>query len=107
MAKKAVQAPQPRAGEVPKRTVRRIEDPFAPEIFVTQAPDLWRFGDNVHVTFTTGRYTHGEPQGADAVVVGRVVMPIAVAQGLALSLYSWLDRLGLRPGGMPKKEDVQ
>lgn len=92
----------------PKRSMRRVENPLAPEIFVTDRPDFWLQGGNMHMTLTTGRFDHTPGNlGADSVVVGRIVMPVEVAQRLAVELFSWLDELGLRPGGTPKKGGVQ
>jgi hypothetical protein len=93
--------------EVPQRIpVVRIDNPHAPEIFITDVPGFWLYQGNVHLTLEATRVNHNGDSGPvnNRVVVARVVMPVACAQKLAASLYDFLKTRGLDP--VPKPIDI-
>jgi hypothetical protein len=68
-----------------------VEDAFAPEIFATWAHNFSIPGGTVvSITLTSQRMVEGKFQD---VVVGRLVMPVAGAQGLIGGLSSFLASL--------------
>src|SRR4051812_6872148 len=80
-----------------------IDNPHAPEVFAEGALGFFLKDGNVHVTFSAPRVDHRTSPGPiNRVVVGRVVMPLAGAHGLALGLYDFLKKNGIdlaRPEG--------
>lgn len=79
-----------------------VENLFAPEVFATEASSFSRGPSTVTVTFTSHRFDNSQSPGAQKrVVVGRLVMPIPAAQGLAAGLYDYLKRNGLDPVPLP------
>ncbi len=81
-------------------SMKFIDNPLAPEIFAGAAAGFLLMNGNVHITFTVPRPDHdpghlGHPM--NTVVVGRVVMPLAGAQGLVHGLYDFLKRRGFDP----------
>lgn len=85
------------------------ENPFAPETFATSADSFALLGStNISINLVSTRMVAGELVD---VVVGRVVMPIAGAQGLVGGLNQFLGNFGLAPlktgvteGGEPDSE---
>lgn len=71
------------------------ENLSAPEIFATEGTYFSLTGPNVTVTLTSLRWDNrGEAPVLRRVVVGRLVMPIAAAQSLTVTLYDHLAKHG-------------
>lgn len=71
------------------------ENLAAPEIFATEGTYFALVGPNVTVTLTSLRWDNGvQPPVLKRVVVGRLVMPIAAAQSLTVTLYDHLAKHG-------------
>ena len=71
------------------------ENLFAPEIFATEGTYFSLTGPNVTVSLTSLRWDNScQPPVLKRVVVGRVVMPIAAAQSLTVTLYDHLAKHG-------------
>jgi hypothetical protein len=79
-----------------------VENVFAPEIFISEASFFSITSSNATITFTSHRWDNGtQPPLLKRIVVGRVVMPIAAAQALAVSLYDYLAKAGHDPAQRP------
>lgn len=71
------------------------ENLAAPEIFATEGTYFSLTGPNVTVTLTSLRWDNShQPPVLKRVVVGRLVMPIAAAQSLTVTLYDHLTKHG-------------
>ncbi len=85
-----------------------IDNPHAPELFCTEAVGFLVSEGNIHITFATTRVNHAtNPGGMNRVVIARVVLPVAGAQGLAAGLYDFLKKRGLDPVGKPVDSQLQ
>lgn len=75
-----------------------LDNAFAPEVFSTRAVGFFFNEGNVHITFESVRINHVTTPGpVNRVVIGRVVMPLAGAQSLAVGLFDFLKTQGLAP----------
>ena len=73
-----------------------IDDPHAPELYASNFSGIQLLQGNAVITLESARADHSTGAGSvNRVVVGRIVMPIAVAQSLALQLNSLLGQGGL------------
>lgn len=85
-----------------------VENLFAPEVFASEAAFFSTGPGIVTVTFTSYRWDNSTTQAAQRrVVVGRLVMPLAGAQGLAAGLYDYLSKQGLDPVPKPEPGQIQ
>jgi len=97
----------PAVAEKPTPTEERnlppiLENIFAPEIFASEATVFYRSPGTITVTFTSYRFDNSTHPGSQKrVVIGRLVMPISGAQGLAAGLYDYLKKQGLDPAPHP------
>jgi hypothetical protein len=76
-----------------------IDNPFAPEVFADDAVGfLGHQGNLITITFSSMRADHKTDRGpVSRVVVGRLVLPVAGAVGLAVGLYDFLKKMGIDP----------
>ena len=82
-----------------------LENAFATETFATSADSFALLGGtNVSITLVSTRSVQGEMTD---VVVTRVVMPIAGAQGLVVGLNGFLSQIGLNPSDAMKREQTE
>jgi hypothetical protein len=73
--------------------VTYVDDPHAPEVYASNFSGIQLLMGNAIVTLESARADHSTTPGAiNRVVVARIVMPVAVAQSLALQLNSLLER---------------
>lgn len=86
-----------------------VENTSAPEVFAGGAVGYAVIGNgsNVSITLATPRWNLASNR-FDHVVIGRLCLPVAGAQGLALGLNDFLKSRGLDPtaamtGGMSKQ----
>jgi hypothetical protein len=71
------------------------DNPNAPEIFASAATGFFVANGNITITFESARADHAESPGPIyRAVVGRVVMPAASAQALAIGLFDFLEKQG-------------
>ena len=85
-----------------KTSIEYTENVFAPEVFASEATFITIGGGTIAVTFTSFRWDNGtKPPKQRKVVVGRLVLPIAGAQGLAVGLYDFLKKNNLDPVPVP------
>lgn len=81
-----------------------IENVLAPEVFAVEASSFMAGAGFVSVTLTSFRYDNTTPPGEQKkVVIGRLVMPVVGAHGLATGLFDFLVRSGLVPAP-PRQE---
>ena len=90
--------------EPPK--VEFIDNPHAPEVFATEAVGFFVNSGVLHITFASARVNHvSNPGPVNRVVISRLAMPVAAAQGLAVGLYDFLRKQGLDPVPPPPDKD--
>jgi len=73
-----------------------IDNPLAPEFFADEATGFFIHQGNLSITFAAARVDHrSDPGPVSRVVVGRVVLPVGAAVGLAVGLYDFLKKMGV------------
>ncbi len=78
-----------------EQAVKFIDDPNAPEIFASGATGFFVANGNITITFESARADHSASPGpVYRAVVGRVILPAAAAQGLAVGLFDFLEKQG-------------
>lgn len=82
--------------EMDAGSIALTENPLAPDIFAAGVTSFALFNGVLAITLTNPRWNMTENK-FDYVVIGRLVMPIAGAQNLALGLLEYLQRNGLDP----------
>jgi hypothetical protein len=76
--------------------VALIDDPHAPELYASNFSGIHILLGNAVITLESARADHSSGAGTvNRVVVGRIVMPIAAAQSLALQLSALLGQSSL------------
>lgn len=74
-----------------------VDNPLAPDIYATGATEFFVSNVAISITLESIRADHNEPPGPlKRVVVGRLVMPAAGAQGLAVGLFDFLEKQGFK-----------
>ncbi len=80
-----------------KNDIKFIDNPGAPELYASGATGFFVSNGAISITLESIRASHSEPPGPlSRVVVGRLVMPIAGAQGLAIGLFDFLEKQGFK-----------
>jgi hypothetical protein len=80
--------------QAPTRSITFVDNPHAPEVFAFQVSGVAFFGGNIHLTFEAPRINHIKSPGPlNRVVVGRLVMPFAGAEGLRDLLADYLPKV--------------
>jgi hypothetical protein len=75
-----------------------IDNPLAPEVFADEAMGFFLHHGNLSITFSSARVDHtSNPGPVSRVVVGRLVLPVSGALGLAIGLYDFLKKMGIDP----------
>ena len=73
------------------------DNPLAPEIYASGATGFFVSNNTISITLESLRADHAEKPGPlQRVVVGRLVMPAAGAQGLAIGLFDFLEKQGFK-----------
>ena len=73
------------------------DNPLAPEIYASGATGFFVSNNSISITLESLRADHAEKPGPlQRVVVGRLVMPAAGAQGLAIGLFDFLEKQGFK-----------
>lgn len=82
----------------PDVAVSFIDNPHAPEFFADEASGFFVHNGNLSITFAAARIDHTiSPGPLNRVVMARIVLPINVAQALALGLFDFLKSQGMDP----------
>lgn len=81
-----------------KNTVPKlIDNPQAPETFAVAATGFFNANGLISITLESARADHSKAPGpVNRVVVGRLVMPAAGAQALAVGLFDFLEKQGFK-----------
>ena len=79
-----------------KNTLPKLQDdPKAPEIYAVAATGFFNANGTISITLESARADHSKsPAPVSRVVVGRLVMPAAGAQALAVGLFDFLEKQG-------------
>ena len=86
----------PKKDQAMSEPLKFVDVPTAPELFASAATGFFIANGNIAITFESGRVDHSESPGPiSRVVVGRVVMPLAGAQALAIGLFDFLQKQGI------------
>ncbi len=84
--------------EAPAPQVPLVDNMFAPEIFATGISGYSNINGTIAIALESARCDHARtPATFERVVVGRVVLTAAAAQGLVASLNDFLEQQGLSP----------
>jgi hypothetical protein len=84
-----------------------LDDPKAPEIYAVAATGFFNANGVISITLESARADHTakSPGPINRVVVGRLVMPAAGAQALAVGLFDFMEKQGFNfknePGNPP------
>ena len=74
-----------------------VDNPEAPEFYASGATGFFVSNGIITITLESLRADHGEKPGPlKRVVVGRLTMPAAGAQGLAIGLFDFLEKQGFK-----------
>jgi len=74
-----------------------VDNPNAPELYASGATGFFVSNGAITITLESVRADHGPAAGPlSRVVVGRLVMPVAGAQGLAIGLFDFLEKQGFK-----------
>jgi hypothetical protein len=81
-----------------KNTVPKLLDnPQAPEIFAVAATGFFNANGLISITLESARADHTKAPGpVNRIVVGRIIMPAAGAQALAVGLFDFLEKQGFK-----------
>ena len=80
----------------PKTEIGFIDNPMAPDIYADEATGFHFVNGVVKITFSAARVNHvSSPGPVSRVVIGRLVMSIPAAQGLAVGLFDFLKKQGV------------
>lgn len=78
-------------------TIQFVDNPGAPELYASGATGFFVSNGMVTITLESIRADHADKPGPlTRVVVGRLVMPAAGAQGLAIGLFDFLEKQGYK-----------
>lgn len=84
--------------------IRFIDNPAAPETFASAATGFSASNGNITITLESLRADHSDSPGpVYRTVVGRIVLPAAGAQGLAIGLFDFLEKQGFAFDNSKKK----
>jgi hypothetical protein len=90
-------AKEPKDTQPKEQAIQFQDNPLAPEIFASGATGFFVSNNTVSITLESLRADHAEKPGPlQRVVVGRLVMPAAGAQGLAIGLFDFLEKQGFK-----------
>jgi hypothetical protein len=96
------------ANSAPPSLPPLLDNPFADEFFADEATGFYVHQGNISITFSSARVDHrSNPGPVSRVVVGRVVLPITAAAGLAVGLYDFLRQMGIDPAGPVPNQSAQ
>lgn len=90
------------ADETPQPKV--LDNPHSPDVFADDALSFSVLDGTVRITFSAFKFTQPPPGEGCNVVVGRLVMPQAGAERLALGLFDFLKSRGLTKMATPNQE---
>jgi hypothetical protein len=77
--------------------IKFVDNPSAPEFYASGATGFFVSNGTITITLESIRADHGEKPGPlQRVVVGRLTMPAAGAQGLAIGLFDFLEKQGFK-----------
>ena len=83
-----------------------VDNPLAPELYASGATGFFVSNGMITITLESLRPDHSDKPGPlTRVVVGRLVMPAAGAQGLAIGLFDFLEKQGFKYNQPPEKSD--
>lgn len=69
-----------------------VDNPHAPDVYADGCTGFFLFGGNLRMTFESARVNHVTTPGPiSRVVIGRLVMPVQVAEELARSILDFLE----------------
>ena len=88
---------KPEDPEAPPPAPRFIDNIQGPEVYADKAQYFSIKSGNISVTFSSARYDNNDGGVLKYVAVGRLVLPLEGAQGLAIGLYDFLAQRGLAP----------
>jgi hypothetical protein len=77
--------------------IKLVDNPVAPELYASAATGFSASNGTITITLESLRADHSDSPGpVYRTVVGRIVMPAAGAQGLAIGLFDFLEKQGFK-----------
>jgi hypothetical protein len=74
-------------------TVTFLDNPHAPDVFADGCTGFFTLNGNIKITFESVRVNHmTSPGPVSRVVIGRLVMPLAVAEAMAKGLLDFIGQ---------------
>jgi len=74
-----------------------MDNPNAPETYAVAATGFFNANGVISITLESARADHSKSPGPiNRVVVGRLVMPAAGAQAMAVGLFDFLEKQGFK-----------
>jgi hypothetical protein len=71
-----------------------LDNPHAPDVFADSMSGLFFLNGNIRITFESARASHtSSPGPVNRVVIGRLVMPMKVAEAMARELLVFAERM--------------
>ena len=71
-----------------------VDNPHAPDVFADALTGFFALNGNIRLTFESARVNHvSSPGPVSRVVIGRLIMPIAVAENMAKEILEFIERL--------------
>ncbi|MBC7101671.1 MAG: hypothetical protein H5U13_00370 [Parvibaculum sp.] len=85
-----------------------IDNPHAPDLFSDSVTGFFHFSGNIKITFESARVDHSSSPGPiNRVVIGRLVMPIAAAEGFARGLLDFIEKQRQQAESTPANATIQ
>jgi hypothetical protein len=74
-------------------SVSFLDNPHAPDVFADSATGFFNFNGNIRITFESVRVNHASAPGPiTRVAIGRLVMPLVAAEGMAKGLLDFINQ---------------
>jgi hypothetical protein len=84
-----------------------IHNAQSPDVFADNAVGFFNLNGVIRITFESARVNHiTSPGPVDRVVVGRLVMPVDAAEGMAQSLLAFIEQQRELASGAESQSNV-
>jgi hypothetical protein len=75
-------------------TMTFLDNPHAPDVFADALTGFFLLNGNIRLTFESARVNHSTSPGpVTRVVIGRLVIPIAIAENMAKELLAFIEQM--------------
>jgi hypothetical protein len=78
-----------------------LDNPHAPDVFADAATGFFLLNGNIRITFESARVNHSSSPGPlTRVVIGRLIMSLDAAEGMAKGVLEFVERMKAQQGSM-------